>query len=106
MHAHPGRHKAFGQPRLLKLRIGYAHRNHSDYPTRITMQMLVNSHVPVRLQDRCAKSYPPPFFVLTPLPGLRPRCDFHRAKDEEMDLGLLSLRLLRLSFFHFARRYN
>lgn len=65
MHAYPGRHKAFGQPRLLKLRIGYAHRNHSDYQTRITMQMLVNSHVPVHLQDRCVKPFPPAFLFLT-----------------------------------------
>lgn len=37
---------SFGQPGLLNPRIGHAHRNHSDYRTRITMQMLVNSHVP------------------------------------------------------------
>lgn len=89
MHAYPGRHGAFGQPRLLKLRIGYAHRNHSDYPTRITMQMLVNSHVPVRLQDRCAKPFPLPrhprflflFLIIPTRRGLRP-CPFFRGKKK------------------------
>lgn len=38
----------WAQPGLLNPRIRHAYRNHSDYPTRITMQMLVNSHVPAR----------------------------------------------------------
>lgn len=47
---------AFGQPGPLNPRIGYAHRNHSDYPTRITMQMLVNSHVPSPSPSRTLRS--------------------------------------------------
>lgn len=36
------------QPGLLNPRIRHAYRNHSDYPMRITMQMLVNSRVSAR----------------------------------------------------------
>lgn len=94
------------QPGLLNPRIRHAYRNHSDYPTRITMQMLVNSHVPARsalpssptprdclVLKWCTRSSPPSMLIF-PIshPSLRPlgsySCAFRRKKKDTAEEGL------------------
>lgn len=94
------------QPGLLNPRIRHAYRNHSDYPTRITMQMLVNSHVPARsalppsptprdclVLKWCTRSSPPSMLIFAiSHPSLRPlgsySCAFRRKKKDTAKEGL------------------